>query len=110
MTRAKAEVSISPKSSEVFEGTEVVFAVSRNAAVSDALDVIVDVTETGTLVADPAQGSKTVTIASGATTTVLTVSTDVDDDVWEEHSAVSAAVATIEAYTVRLGRVPPTFR
>ena len=103
VTRAKAEVSISPKSSEVFEGTEVVFAVNRNAAVSDALDVIVDVTETGTLVADPAQGSKTVTIASGATTTVLTVSTGVDDDVWEEHSAVSAAVATIEAYTARVG-------
>ena len=103
VNRAKAEVSISPKSSEVFEGTEVVFAVNRNAAVSDALDVIVDVTETGALVADPAQGSKTVTIASGATTTVLTVSTDVDDDVWEEHSAVSAAIATIEAYTVRVG-------
>ena len=103
VTRAKAEVSISPKSSEVFEGTEVVFAVNRNAAVSDALDVIVDVTESGTLVADPEQGRRTVTIASGATTTALTVSTDVDDDVWEEHSTVSAAVASIEGYTVRIG-------
>ena len=103
VTRAKAEVSISPKSSELFEGTEVVFAVNRNAAVSDALDVIVDVTESGTLVADPEQGRRTVTIASGATTTALTVSTDVDDDVWEEHSTVSAAVASIEGYTVRIG-------
>ena len=102
--RAKPEVGISPQSGEVVEGTDVGFAVSRNTAVSATLDVTVNVAETGALVPDAHEGSKTVTIPAGATSTVLSVFTDIDDHMWEEHSSVTATIASNDGYTVKVDK------
>ena len=103
MTRAKAEVSIGTTTTDVVEGTPVVFRVSRDTAVSETLGVTVNVTETGDLIASTDEGDRTVTIPSGTTTAALSVSTDSDDDTWEEHSTVNAAISSTSTYDIKSG-------
>ena len=103
VTRAKPEVGISAKSAEVVEGTAVEFTVSRNAAVSETLDVAVNVTETGSLASSTSEGSKTVTIPAGTTTASLSVSTDSDDNEWEAHSTVTATISSTSTYDIKTG-------
>ena len=103
VTRAKAEVSIGTTTADVVEGTPVVFRVSRNAAVSESLDVTVNLTETGDLIASADEGDRTVTIPAGTTTAALSVSTNSDDDTWEEHSTVNAAISSTSTYDIKSG-------
>ena len=100
ITRHKAEVSIRSDTAELVEGSESVFTVVRNQAVSEQLDVTVSVSESGTLVADSEEGVRNLTIPSGATSTSLTVSTDDDDGVWEAHSTITATIANSDAYLI----------
>ena len=99
VTRAKPEVSISSTTTEVAEGEEAILTIKRNAPVSKVLDVNVNISETGSLVPDSHEGSKTVTIPAWATTTALTIATDVDDELWEEHSDITASIVSGLAYT-----------
>ena len=101
--RSRPVVSILPESTEVIEGATVNFIVSRNAAVSEPLELQVDIGESGDLVPDAAEGSKSVTISPGATSTLLTVATDTDDETWEEHSGVTATLAASDDYLVKPG-------
>ena len=104
MVRAKPEVSISTTTSEVIEGNNVVFTVSRNAGTSEALPVMLSVTETGAMVMDPlkGEGHRSVTVPSHATSTTLTVVTDMDDDIWEAHSTVNATITTSNTYDIKV--------
>ena len=101
VTRARPEVGISAKLADVTEGTGIDFEVSRNAAVSEPMEVTVDVSETGALVPDAGEGSRKIAIPGGATSTLMSVVTDVDDDIWEEHSRVTATIADDDMYTVK---------
>ena len=100
IVRARPEVSISPLLPHVSEGADVNFSVSRSDAVSEPLELQVDITESGDLVPDDAEGTRSVTISTGATSTILTVPTDADDVAWEEHSGVTASLAASDAYLV----------
>lgn len=101
IVRSRPVVGISPVSTEITEGSIMGFTVSRSVAVSESLEVQVDVAESGDLVPDEAEVSKSVTIPPGATSTILTVPTDPDDDTWEEHSRVTASLPTSGDYLVR---------
>ena len=100
IVRAKPEVSISAEAAEIIEGSDALFAVRRVKAVSETLTVTVSVTESGTLVPDSEEGGRTVTIPSGATSTVLTVTTETDGDTWENHSTVTTTIAHDDAYII----------
>ena len=101
VVRARPEVSISPVLPEVLEGDTVNFTVSRSAAVSEPLGLQVEVTESGDLVPDDGEGARLVTVPTGATSTILTVQTDIDDETWEEHSGVTAALIADDGYLVK---------
>ncbi len=101
--RSRPTVSILPESTEIIEGATVNFIVSRSAAASEPLELQVDIGESGDLVPDDAEGSKSVTISPEATSTLLTVATDTDDETWEEHSGVTATLAASDDYLVKPG-------
>ena len=99
LTRAKAQVLITAAlAPAVPEGTALVFRVSRRAAAADTLAVTVSVSEDGAMVDDALETSSTVTIAANQTSADLTVQTDADDDVWEEHSTVTARTEPGDLY------------
>ena len=98
VTRAKATVSISRGAAEATEGDALSFTVTRDASPDEALTVTVNVTESGSLVATTNKGQKTVTILANAASAELTVQTDADDAVWEEHSTVTVTVAANAAH------------
>ena len=98
VTRAKATVSISRGAAEATEGDALSFTVTRSASPDEALTVTVNVTESGSLVATTNKGQKTVTILANAASAELTVQTDADDAVWEEHSTVTVTVAANAAH------------
>ena len=99
LTRAKAQVLITAAlAPAVPEGTALVFRVSRRAAAADTLAVTVSVSEDGAMVDDALETSSTVTIAANQTSADLTVQTDADDDVWEEHSTVTASTEPGDLY------------
>ena len=98
--RAKPEVSVRAGVAEVIEGSDALFAVSREKAVFETLDVVVSITESETLVPDSEEGGRTVTIPPGATSTMLTVTTETDDNTWEDHSTVTATIADNNAYAI----------
>ena len=99
LTRAKAQVSITAvTASPATEGAALVFRVSRSAAAADTLAVTVSVSEDGAMVADALEASSTVTIAANQTSADLTVQTDANDDVWEEHSTVTARTEPGDLY------------
>lgn len=101
--RQNPEVRIRPVETEVTEGSDVLFVLARDAPVSEGLDVRVNVGETGSMVNDIEEGSRTAQIQSGATSTTITVTTDLNDRDWENHSTVSATISPDNAYTVEPG-------
>ena len=103
VSRARPETSISPVLPQVAEGADVDFNVSRGAAVSDPLELQVNIVETGDLVPVDSEGGKTVTVPPGAMSTILTLPTDTDDDTWEEHSRVTVTLAAGDDYLVKPG-------
>ena len=103
MTRAKAEVGVSAEATEVVEGGDVVFSVSRDAAVAESLGVTVSVAETGAMAPSTSEGSRVVTIPTNATSTTLTVDTDADDSTWEAHSTVTATISSTSTYDIKSG-------
>ena len=93
-------VSIAPPATTpVAEGTALVFTLSRTGAADTALDVNVEVTETGATLGET---PTTARFAAGAATTTLTAAT-VDDDTVEAASTVTATVITGTGYTVADG-------
>ena len=92
-------VSIGVRALEIFEGTQLVFTVQRNAAVDESLDVKVSISELGLIVPPHAEGRKTVTIDADKTSAGFDVPTD-DDRVWEAHSTVTATIDAEDAYTI----------
>ncbi len=102
VTRAQPEVSIEVAADEIKEWQPVVFTVSRDESAPEALDVIVVVSESGTMVSDADEGSKTVTIAADMTSQTLEAPTVKDSD-WEEHSTVTAEITANVAYTIASG-------
>ena len=103
VTRAKPEVSISADAATVTEGDGFDFTVTRNAAVDEALEVKINIAESGDMVDDGTyEGDQTVTIAAGQTSTTYTIATE-DDSAWEAHSDVSATITTDDTYTIATG-------
>ena len=100
ITRAKPTVSIAAVAATATEGASLSFTVTRTPAAGDALEVAVNVSESGSLVAAAQEGEKTVTIAANGTTATLAVAAEADDTTWEEHSTVTAAITANAAYTV----------
>ena len=85
----------------VTEGADATFTVTASAAPAAALDVEVDVSDapSSDFLADAAEGRKTVTIAAGATSADLTVSTEADTTD-EPDGPVRAALAAGAGYTL----------
>ena len=82
----------------ITEGTAATFTVALDrAAPAGGLTVSVDVTESGSYIADLAPA--TVVIASGATTVTLAVSTE-DDEMGERSGSITVRITTGAGYTV----------
>ncbi len=96
-------VSIAVVSAQVAEGTAAQFTLTRTEPTVAALDVSVQVTETGSVLATPSgyTSAVTVTIPSGTATATLTVATD-DDTVDEELTGAPGVAGRITA-TVQAG-------
>ena len=94
-------VTITRGASPVTEGTAAAFTVSASVAPVSALDVTVEVAEGtgGDFVAAGDEGTQTVTIAAGETSTTLSVPTQ-DDGTDEPGAQVTATVADGSGYTV----------
>ena len=91
------EASITAITRSVTEGTAASFTVALDKAISEALTVSVDVTESGSALSGVLPAS--VTIPGGATSAPLSVGTD-DDDVAESDSTVTATVTAGTVYVV----------
>ena len=91
------EIEIAAGTTPVTEGKDATWTVTADTAPSADLVVGVDVTETGDTIDGTAPTS--VTIASGATTATLIVST-LDDSIDETDSVITATVETGTGYTV----------
>ena len=82
----------------ITEGTDATFTVTLgSAAPAGGLTVSVTVTESGSYIAGPAPA--TVTIAEGATTGTLVVSTE-DDNLDESAGSITAVINAGDGYTV----------
>ena len=93
------QVSISADHDDgVTEGETITFTLARGQHNTDALDVTVDVSETGAMVADGLEGSRTVSFGSGQASVSFTVPTSTDQTV-ERESTVSARIEDMDAYT-----------
>ena len=88
----------------VREGYSLRFTVERGLVVPDALEVLIDVGETGDFVDESEEGTRSITIEANASAATHIVSTDADDDVWDPHSAVTVTVQADDAYTVGSAR------
>ena len=101
-------VSIATASGTVVEGTAVTFTLSRPMATAGAaLDVTVDVSESGDVVAMDGEGEQTVSFDANETTATLTVAT-VADTAYEDNSVVTAAIQTGDGYTISGGTATRT--
>ena len=101
-------VSIATASGTLVEGTAVTFTLSRPMATAGAaLDVTVDVSESGDVVAMAGEGEKTVSFDANETTATLTVAT-VADTAYEDNSVVTAAIQTGDGYTISGGAATRT--
>ena len=94
-------VTITRDASPVTEGTAAAFTVSASVAPVSALDVTVEVAEGsgGDFVASGDEGTQTVTIGAGETSTTLSVPTQ-GDGADEPGAEVTATVADGSGYTV----------
>ena len=85
--------------SPVTEGTAASFTLTASPAPSADLDVSVDVTQSGSFVANGDRGTKTVTIPSGQTLKTFTVPTQ-GDSTDEPDGSVTSTLATGTGYSV----------
>ena len=83
----------------VTEGTAASFTLTASPAPSADLDVSVDVTQSGSFVANGDRGTKTVTIPSGQTLKTFTVPTQ-GDSTDEPDGSVTSTLATGTGYSV----------
>ena len=99
---APAEIVAAVHPAEVVEGTAAPFTVTLDPPREHALEVLVNVTETGAMLGSGVPAS--VTFAPGQTSAPLSVPT-VDDAVAEEPSTVTVAVESGAGYTVGAAHV-----
>jgi len=90
-------ISIASGSSPVTEGTAAAFTLTRTGDVAAELTVEVSVSETGAMVSGTAP--ETATFAAGSATAELSVATK-DDEVVEDASTITAAVAAGTGYSL----------
>ena len=90
-------ISIEPGSSPVTEGTAAAFTLTRTGVTAAELTVEVSVSETGAMVSGTAP--ETATFAAGSATAELSVATK-DDEVVEDASTITAAVAAGTGYSL----------
>ena len=88
------EVTVTPGTTSVTEGTAATFTLSRTGATTEALAVTVSVSETYDMVTAANEGSKTVTFAVSAGSATLTVNT-VADSRDEPDSVVTARLEVL---------------
>ena len=100
------EVSIAA-GAEVTEGTPAPFTLTADRAPAAALAVSVTVTQSGDFAEGSALGTRTVTIAAGATTAPFTVAT-VNDVVDEPDGSVTATLTAGAGYTVSASQATAT--
>ena len=100
VTRSISKVNVSTDTVMVGEGAVLSFTLERIPVTSDALEVMIDVSETGGFIDPGNEGIKTVTIAANNATASHIVITDSDDDVWGPHSVVTVTLQTGDAYLV----------
>ena len=102
VTPATPELSLSAGSA-VDEGGNATFTVTADPAPSADLTVTWTVAQSGEYLDAPGAGSRTVTLAAGATSTALSVAT-VDDAADEADGSVSVTLGTGTGYTVATGK------
>ena len=100
VTRTKPKVNVSAETVMAGEGAVLSFTLERSPVTADALEVMIDVSETGDLVDPGNEGIKTVTIAANNATAGHIVLTDSDDDVWDPHSVVTVTLQPGDDYMV----------
>ena len=100
-TFATPELSLRAGSA-VDEGGNVGFTVTADPAPQSDLTIAWTVAQSGEYLAAPGAGSRTVTLAAGATSTALSVAT-VDDAADEADGSVSVTLGTGTGYTVATG-------
>ena len=100
VTRSISKVNVSTDTVMVGEGAVLSFTLERIPVTSDALEVMIDVSETGGFVDPGNEGIKTVTIAANNATAIHTVHTDSDDDLWDPHSVVTVTLQPGDDYMV----------
>ena len=103
ITRSKPTVGIRRVANSVPEGGVIELTVSRDESATEALGVLVEVAETAMLLAAGEIGQSTITIPTGATSTTFNISADIDDNVWEEHSTVTARIVASSTYDIAGG-------
>ena len=102
VTPATPELSLSAGSA-VDEGGNATFTVTADPAPQSDLTIAWTVAQSGEYLAAPGAGSRTVTLAAGATSTALSVAT-VDDAADEADGSVSVTLGTGTGYTVATGK------
>ena len=100
VTRSIPKVNVSVETVMADEGAVLSFSLERIPVAADALEVMIDVSETGDFVGPGNEGIKTVTIAANSSTSIYTVPTDSDDDAWDPHSVVTVTLQTGDPYVV----------
>ena len=100
VTRERPDVSVSSQQGEVYEGGTAGLVVTRGVSIPEQLDVKLSVSETGALLPSSEEGERTVAIPSGASSTVLSLSTDSNDNEWEAHSTVTVSIEEDDGYRV----------
>ena len=100
VTRSIPKVNVSTDTVMASEGAVLSFTLERRLVTADALEVMIDVSETGDFVDPGNEGIKTVTIAANSSTSIHTVPTDSDDDLWDPHSVVTVTLQTGDDYMV----------
>ena len=101
-TPATPELSLSAGFA-VDEGGHATFTVTADPAPQSDLTIAWTVAQSGDYLAAPGAGSRTVTLAAGATSTALSVAT-VDDAADEADGSVSVTLGTGTGYTVATGK------
>ena len=100
VTRTKPKVNVSAETVMAGEGAVLSFTLERSPVTADALEVMIDVSETGDFVDPDNEGIKTVTIAANNAMASHIVLTDSDDDLWDPHSVVTVTLQTGDDYMV----------
>ncbi len=92
-------ITISPGSSPITEGTAAGFTVNANPAPASAVNVSVEVSQSGDFVASSVRGTKTVTIPANQTSASYTVAT-INDSTDETDGSVTVSINSGSGYSV----------